>query len=108
MARTSSSSSSSFTLTLFMLFTPIFSLRECQQQQLEDGGKVALYIFGDSLFDSGNNNYIHTTPLDQANFWPYGETFFNFSTGRFSDGRLMSDFIGKVLPFMSPHNPIRA
>ncbi|XP_057459462.1 GDSL esterase/lipase 5-like isoform X2 [Actinidia eriantha] len=93
MAR-SSSSSSSFILILFMLFTPIFSLRECQQRRLEGGGKVALYIFGDSLFDSGNNNYIHTTPLDQANFWPYGETFFNFPTGRFSDGRLMSDFIG--------------
>ncbi|XP_057459461.1 GDSL esterase/lipase 5-like isoform X1 [Actinidia eriantha] len=94
MAR-SSSSSSSFILILFMLFTPIFSLRECQQRRLEGGGKVALYIFGDSLFDSGNNNYIHTTPLDQANFWPYGETFFNFPTGRFSDGRLMSDFIAE-------------
>lgn len=53
---------------------------------------VPLFIFGDSLFDAGNNNYINT-PF-QSNFWPYGETFFNFPTGRFSDGRLIPDFIG--------------
>ncbi|XP_057504786.1 GDSL esterase/lipase 5-like [Actinidia eriantha] len=71
----------------------------------KDGSKVSLYIFGDSLFDSGNNNYINTTTLDQANFWPYGETFFNFPTGRFSDGRLMSDFIAEYakLPLIRPY-----
>ena len=54
---------------------------------------VALFVFGDSLFDAGNNNYINTT--FRANYWPYGETFFKYSTGRFSDGRLIPDFIGK-------------
>lgn len=57
---------------------------------------VAFFIFGDSFLDPGNNNYINTTTLDQANFWPYGETYFKFPTGRFSDGRLVSDFIGKL------------
>ena len=57
---------------------------------------AALFIFGDSFFDAGNNNYINTTTLDQANFWPYGETFFRFPTGRFSDGRLIPDFVGEV------------
>jgi len=57
---------------------------------------VPLFIFGDSFLDAGNNNYINTTALDQANFWPYGETYFKFPTGRFSDGRLISDFIGKI------------
>lgn len=56
----------------------------------------ALFIFGDSFLDAGNNNYINTTTFDQANFLPYGETYFNFPTGRFSDGRLISDFIGKI------------
>ena len=56
---------------------------------------VALFIFGDSLFDPGNNNYINTTFDFQANFLPYGETFFKYPTGRFSDGRLIPDFIGK-------------
>jgi len=58
--------------------------------------RVPLFIFGDSFLDAGNNNYINTTALDQANFWPYGETYFKFPTGRFSDGRLISDFIGKI------------
>ncbi|KAG6669009.1 hypothetical protein CIPAW_01G213200 [Carya illinoinensis] len=47
---------------------------------------VALFIFGDSLFDAGNNNYINTTYQYRANFYPYGENFFKYPTGRFSDG----------------------
>jgi hypothetical protein len=69
-----------------------------------DGGNIclrekhaSLFIFGDSLFDAGNNNYINTTSDFQANFGPYGETFFRYPTGRFSDGRLIHDFIGKIL-----------
>lgn len=58
---------------------------------------IPLFIFGDSFLDAGNNNYINTTTYDQANFLPYGETYFKFPTGRFSDGRLISDFIGKIL-----------
>ena len=58
--------------------------------------QVSLFIFGDSFLDAGNNNYINTTTLDQANFCPYGETHFGFPTGRFSDGRLISDFIGEI------------
>nr|GMC51942.1 GDSL esterase/lipase 5 [Ipomoea batatas] len=70
--------------------------------------RPALFIFGDSFMDSGNNNYINTTTLDQANFGPYGETFFDAPTGRFSDGRLISDFIAEyaglalVPPFLQP------
>lgn len=70
---------------------------------------VALFIFGDSLFDAGNNNYLKNA-IGLANFWPYGETFFKHPTGRFSDGRLISDFIGnrKILfscfPFMGNLN----
>ncbi|KAJ0007696.1 hypothetical protein Pint_30251 [Pistacia integerrima] len=54
---------------------------------------VELFVFGDSLFDVGNNNYINTTTHYQANFGPYGESFFKYPTGRFSDGRLIPDFI---------------
>ena len=54
---------------------------------------VALFVFGDSIFDVGNNNYLKN-PIGLANFWPYGETFFRHPTGRASDGRLISDFIG--------------
>ena len=55
---------------------------------------VALFIFGDSVFDAGNNNYINTITDYQANYEPYGENFFENSTGRFSDGRIIPDFIG--------------
>jgi hypothetical protein len=68
-----------------------------------DGSKLclpekhaSLFIFGDSFFDAGNNNYINKIAAFQANFVPYGETFFKYPTGRFSDGRLISDFIGKI------------
>lgn len=61
--------------------------------------KAALFVFGDSLFDIGNNNYINTSTDYLANYPPYGETFFHYSTGRFSDGRLIPDFIGKSSKF---------
>ncbi|XAR49843.1 hypothetical protein NMG60_11004000 [Bertholletia excelsa] len=65
----------------------------------------ALFNLGDSLFDAGNNNYINTTTALQANFQPYGEIFFRHPTGRFSDGRLISDFIAEYakLPLLPPY-----
>ncbi|WCJ19376.1 GDSL lipase [Euphorbia peplus] len=70
---------------------------------------VPLFIFGDSLFDAGNNNYLKNA--GKANFFPYGESFFNFPTGRFSDGRIIPDFIAEYLklpwyvpPYLQPGN----
>ena len=57
---------------------------------------VAFFIFGDSVVDDGNNNYIKTTTGFQSNFAPYGETFFRYLTGRSSNGRLITDFIGRI------------
>ncbi|GKC11128.1 lipase, GDSL [Tanacetum coccineum] len=76
----------------------------------ESARKHALFVFGDSFFDPGNNNYINTTTLDQSNFPPYGETHFHFPTGRFSDGRIIPDFILEyaqlplIPPYMSPRS----
>ncbi|XP_037492979.1 GDSL esterase/lipase 1 [Jatropha curcas] len=70
---------------------------------------IPLFIFGDSLFDVGNNNYLKGA-IGLANFWPYGQTFFKHPTGRFSDGRLISDFIAEYLklplipPYLQPGN----
>ncbi|KAL6585232.1 hypothetical protein OROMI_004521 [Orobanche minor] len=66
---------------------------------------AALFIFGDSYFDPGNNNYINTIDLDRANFLPYGETYFHQPTGRFSDGRLIPDFLAEIakMPRISPY-----
>lgn len=54
----------------------------------------AIFVFGDSTVDPGNNNYIGT-PF-KSDFPPYGIDFANhIPTGRFSNGRLVTDFIGK-------------
>lgn len=98
MARPSSLCSYFFTIVTFLVVVLISTTCEADQSKLPKKKLVAsLFIFGDSILDAGNNNYINTTTLDQANFWPYGETFFKYPTGRFSDGRLVSDFMGEVL-----------
>lgn len=50
----------------------------------------AIFNFGDSNSDTGGlaASLIAPTP-------PYGETYFHRPAGRFSDGRLILDFIGK-------------
>ena len=53
----------------------------------------ALFIFGDSVVDTGNNNNLPT--LVKANFAPYGRDFDDhMPTGRFSNGKLAIDFLG--------------
>lgn len=55
----------------------------------------ALIIFGDSVVDVGNNNNLNT--IIKANFPPYGRDFINHRpTGRFCNGKLATDFTGKV------------
>lgn len=55
----------------------------------------AIFVFGDSSVDPGNNNFIGT-PFT-SNFPPYGQDFPNHQpTGRFTNGRLVPDFIGNM------------
>ncbi|KAF8026069.1 hypothetical protein BT93_F2783 [Corymbia citriodora subsp. variegata] len=52
----------------------------------------AVFVFGDSTVDTGNNDYINTP--SKGNVPPYGKDFVNHTpTGRFSNGRLISDLI---------------
>ncbi|PNY10851.1 GDSL esterase/lipase 5-like protein [Trifolium pratense] len=65
----------------------------------------ALFIFGDSTVDSGNNNFIDTIPENKADYKPYGQNgVFHEPTGRFSDGRVITDFIAEYakLPLLPP------
>ncbi|GLJ47774.1 hypothetical protein SUGI_1009100 [Cryptomeria japonica] len=62
----------------------------------------ALFVFGDSLADCGNNNYINTSVAARANFAPYGKTFFGTPTGRFSDGRTIFDFLASRMGMHFP------
>ncbi|XP_025621756.1 GDSL esterase/lipase At5g45670 [Arachis hypogaea] len=56
-----------------------------------------LFIFGDSLSDSGNNNDLAT--VAKANFKPYGIDFPFGPTGRFTNGLTTIDIIGQQLGF---------
>ncbi|CAI0388841.1 unnamed protein product [Linum tenue] len=57
---------------------------------------AAVFTFGDSLVDTGNNNYVVT--IAKSNFPPYGRDFPGGKpTGRFSNGRLFPDFIAETL-----------
>ncbi|VVB08099.1 unnamed protein product [Arabis nemorensis] len=64
-----------------------------------------IFNFGDSLSDTGN--FLISGDVDSPNIGnpPYGETFFNRSTGRCSDGRLIIDFIAEAngLPYIPPY-----
>ncbi|KAG2371466.1 GDSL esterase/lipase [Vigna angularis] len=60
----------------------------------------ALFIFGDSVVDVGNNNDLLT--IVKANFPPYGRDFSNHSsTGRFCNGKLATDYTAENLGFTS-------
>lgn len=54
----------------------------------------AIFVFGDSLVDVGNNNYI--VSLSKANCVPNGIDF-GKPTGRYTNGRTIVDIIGKSL-----------
>ncbi|CAO2044856.1 unnamed protein product [Urochloa humidicola] len=69
----------------------------------------ALFVFGDSTVDTGNNNYIST--VLKSDFAPYGRDLRvagagadGQPTGRFSNGRLAVDFISEAfgLPPLVP------
>ncbi|GMI83050.1 hypothetical protein like AT1G71691 [Hibiscus trionum] len=55
----------------------------------------AMFVFGDSLIDNGNNNDLAS--LAKANYFPYGIDFNGGPTGRFSNGYTMVDEIAQQL-----------
>ncbi|GKD76309.1 putative triacylglycerol lipase [Tanacetum coccineum] len=64
-----------------------------------------LYVFGDSLVDVGNNNYLSLS-LAKADFPHNGMDFpTGKATGRFSNGKNAADFLAEKvgLPFAPPY-----
>ncbi|RVX21675.1 GDSL esterase/lipase [Vitis vinifera] len=55
----------------------------------------SLYIFGDSDLDNGNNNDKDT--LAKANYPPYGIDYPKGTTGRFTNGLTIADYLGLQL-----------
>ncbi|XP_042412443.1 GDSL esterase/lipase At1g71691-like [Zingiber officinale] len=79
-----------------------------QPEVLSAATLPAIYVFGDSTVDVGNNNYL-PDDAPKANFPPYGIDYQGQnSTGRFCNGFLGVDFIAKTMglaasppPFLS-------
>ncbi|KAK6119432.1 hypothetical protein DH2020_046822 [Rehmannia glutinosa] len=72
------------------------------------------FLFGDSLVDAGNNNYLFT--LSKADTPPYGIDFTpsgGHPTGRFTNGRTIADIVGEALgaksfppPYLGPDGDV--
>ncbi|KAF3438884.1 hypothetical protein FNV43_RR17159 [Rhamnella rubrinervis] len=83
----------------------------CLAKAANNTGLGASFIFGDSLVDAGNNNYLQT--LSKANIAPNGIDFKASGgnpTGRYSNGRTIGDIVGEELgtsnyaiPFLAPN-----
>ncbi|PRQ41642.1 putative triacylglycerol lipase [Rosa chinensis] len=93
------------TNTMLAFWVALVLLVACAGRQAE---ARAFFVFGDSLVDNGNNDYLVTTA--RADSYPYGIDYpTHIPTGRFSNGLnipdLISESIGSepTLPYLSPH-----
>ncbi|XP_057809748.1 GDSL esterase/lipase At4g16230-like [Salvia miltiorrhiza] len=86
---------------LIVILMFIVELRLCSS-----AAAPANFIFGDSLVDAGNNNYIAS--LSKADFAPNGIDF-GMPTGRYTNGRTIVDILGQEIglsgftpPYLAP------
>ncbi|CAN6359555.1 unnamed protein product [Urochloa humidicola] len=93
-------------MDLTLLFFLVSSILSCLIFGVSSGSSInitSMFTLGDSHIDTGNA-VIMAAPVIPV--WidkpPYGETFFGHPSGRFSDGRVIIDFIAEELgvPFL--------
>ncbi|KAG8379400.1 hypothetical protein BUALT_Bualt07G0084600 [Buddleja alternifolia] len=93
-----------FTTTILLIFSPYCSVYAKATTHSNPFKNV--YAFGDSYTDTGNTRS-NTGPngFTFVSNLPYGSTFFHRPTNRYSDGRLMIDFVAQALslPFLPPY-----
>ncbi|KAK3022281.1 hypothetical protein RJ639_045388 [Escallonia herrerae] len=81
-------------LDLIHMLLKVCTLLTCSSETITKF--PAILIFGDSTVDTGNNNYKPT--IAKGNHRPYGLDFpGHIPTGRFSNGKLVPDFLVSVL-----------
>ncbi|CAH2069912.1 unnamed protein product [Thlaspi arvense] len=103
-------------LTIFLLFLGLlrFDSFPCLEAAT---GKLAsvpgVYVFGDSLVDAGNNNYLPIS-ISKANYLPNGIDFpGKKASGRFCNGKNAADAIAEKFglplppPYLSLKNPFK-
>ncbi|XP_031487954.1 GDSL esterase/lipase At1g29670-like [Nymphaea colorata] len=82
------------TASMFILFSFLILFSRLSGAITENNVK-AMFIFGDSLVDAGNNDFLETTV--KCNYFPYGVDFSSGSTGRCTNGRTSADILGQLL-----------
>ncbi|XP_075516122.1 GDSL esterase/lipase At1g29670-like [Primulina tabacum] len=95
-----------FILFCFFLFS-LISL--CTTTQQNDNTKIdGMFVFGSSLVDNGNNNFLPNS-IAKVNYFPYGIDFPLGPSGRFTNGKNVIDLLGEKLnlsdyipPFSDP------
>nr|QGP73757.1 GDSL esterase/lipase [Sedum alfredii] len=95
-------------MIVFISISMLISLTKVEALTKRNPSVPAVFVFGDSTVDPGNNNFIGTT--FRSDFPPYGQDLpDHMPTGRFSDGRLVTDFVASyagVKDFIPPYlNP---
>ncbi|KAI3687766.1 hypothetical protein L1987_81469 [Smallanthus sonchifolius] len=88
-----------FLLFLFVIAGETVWANE-EDRKVANGGfrPTKLFVFGDSYSDTGNN------PKSLASSWktPYGVTFPGKPAGRYSDGRILTDYVARFMGIKSP------
>lgn len=88
-----------FCLSVFLLFGEINEVEGSDKNQRMYGFRPKkLFVFGDSYADTGNIK----KSLSSSWKFPYGITFPGKPAGRFSDGRVSTDFLAKFVGIKSP------
>ncbi|KAG6496074.1 GDSL esterase/lipase At1g28600-like [Zingiber officinale] len=92
-----------YTLSCFFILLLGLLLLQVQGHARRHTCFSAIFSFGDSLQDTGN--FAHAFFNTTVSRPPWGNTYFHRPTGRFSDGRLILDFIAERvgLPLVQPY-----
>ncbi|CAL5197463.1 unnamed protein product [Lathyrus oleraceus] len=103
-----STSKSFYVCSFLVLFYP-FLVTATFKSGYKNYSFPAVIAFGDSVLDTGNNNYIQT--VVKSDFKPYGQDFIGGKpTGRFSNGKIPADIFAEyfgikelVPPYLDPN-----
>ncbi|VVA97595.1 unnamed protein product [Arabis nemorensis] len=68
------------------------------------GEPPLLFTFGDSSYDVGNTKFF-SSEFDRATTWPYGDSV-DDPTGRWCDGNIVPDFVGRLIGNHEPVPPV--
>ncbi|KAI4300448.1 hypothetical protein L6164_033826 [Bauhinia variegata] len=85
-------------VSFLLLFLILFLSSGAEARRQPNFRPTKLFVFGDSYVDTGNTMKVDSSAWKD----PYGESFPGQPAGRFSDGRVLTDYIAKYLGVKSP------